>query len=117
MKRLLTIVALGVTAATAIAQASEETGPDPVTVTYLLCAASGYCNAYFIKGTIPKHTCTRETGDAVRWDATTPAGAHMLMLLQAAHLSGKKVKISVNGCLGTTADPTHYPKLNFVQVF
>jgi hypothetical protein len=104
------LTALVIAATSAVALASEETGPDPIPVTYVLCAASGYCNAYFPPGTIPMHTCTRTTGDAVRWQVTTPAGAAMLSLVQAAKLSGTKVKVSVDGCI------SEYPKLNFIQL-
>jgi hypothetical protein len=109
VRNLLVCAALLFVSISSDARASEESRAD-LAIKSVMCAASGYCNAYFQRDAIPMHTCTRDTRDAVRWDATTPAGAHMLSVLQSAQLSGKLVLVSVDGCL------LEYPKLNYVQI-
>lgn len=111
MKKLLTL-------ATAIAAMSSvpayaATTSAPVSVRSVLCSASNTCTAYFAASQVADGTsCSRKSGDAVRWDASTQVGANLLSVLLAAQLSNRKVIITDEGC-----DGGGYPRLQWVQLF
>ncbi len=109
MRKIRLLLAAWILTAAPNAKASESAR---VRIQSVMCSQSNACTAYFVAGQVAAGTaCSRQTGDAVRWDASTPAGAHMLSLVLAAHVAKKDVKIWDEGCFDV------YPKLAYLQVF
>ncbi len=107
--RLVTVSSLLFSFLTSRADASES---GKAQIRSLICSQSNTCTAYFGAHEVAAgSTCVVQTGGAVRWDASTPAGANMLAVITAAHLANYPVKVWDDGCLG------NYPKLTDVEVF
>jgi hypothetical protein len=92
VKRLLSIATVCAAAATTPGQAFAEVKDKPVEnvqVSAVMCSESKACTAYLTGQVGNGKVC--ESTNAVRWDASSPAGGNMLSLVLAAHLSGKSI--------------------------
>jgi hypothetical protein len=113
VKKFWAMTAILATFGIATAQASTSNN---VSITSVTCSASNQCVAYFASGSVAANTtCDRKTGDALRWDASTQAGANMLSVVLAAHLSGRSVIVADKDCIGQSGST--YPQLAWVQMF
>jgi hypothetical protein len=98
MKKIFALAALFASLATSTALA-EPIASGQVGVKQVMCSlTSGQCTAVF-DGEIASDNkeCSKVTA---RWDARTAEGQNMLSLVQVAHLSGKKVIVWHEGCMG-----------------
>lgn len=111
MKKTFALAALcAVTLASAsTALAQPVRSATQLNVNYVMCSLhSGQCTAHFSGNVANEGGCTSST--SARWDARTVEGQNMLSLVQAAHLSGKKVYVWDEDCIGGD------PKLAWFQV-
>ncbi len=88
--------------------------PDPVTanVTILGCYAADRANSYTCYANVDtdiSSDCDQKRG--IRWDASTPDGQNALSIMNAAYLSGRKVRLRAT----TTCWPDGYHQLSWVQ--
>ena len=116
MKKTLTMAMLFVAALTSSAAAAEDPPPQlpHLTVKQVMCSLpSKQCTAFFDVNIDKNVSCVNKS--RVRWDASTPAGQNMLSLFQAAHLSGKQVIVTYDGCI-PVADNKSDPQLQWAQV-